>query len=96
MVLAGVRQDGDRHIFLVQNWWAHKQFFEVDEAYLQSSNTSFVFVKTPQPNIREEFQRDVRIGFTLRVSHDLPLRAQKQGPIPGAPYFRSVPLHVQG
>jgi len=45
-----VRADGARH-FLVQNWWANKQFVEMSEDYLKQCDGLLVFIKTLQTAI---------------------------------------------
>jgi hypothetical protein len=56
MVLVGTRTDqaGERH-FLLQNWWATKQFIDVDETYLNRCNAMIYYVVTPQDLIPEHF-----------------------------------------
>ena len=44
MAVVGHREEGGTHYFLLQNWWAGKQFVEVSEEYLDSSGASFSFV----------------------------------------------------
>ena len=47
MAVVGYREEGGTHHFLLQNWWAGKQFVEVSEEYLSSSGTSVSFVTAP-------------------------------------------------
>ena len=48
MLLVGHRQESDKKLLLLQNWWRSKQFIEVDAEYLESTRTILYFVKTPQ------------------------------------------------
>lgn len=49
MVLIGTREDEQGHTrYLLQNWWAGKQFVEVDHLYLEGSDAFGVFTKTQQ------------------------------------------------
>ena len=53
MVIIGYRTEINEHgqqiyYFLLQHWWITKQFVEMDEDYLEASNATITFVKTPQ------------------------------------------------
>ena len=56
MVLIGVRQEGSRKVFLLQNWWRRKQFVEVSDAYLSACDARIVFVRTPQTGLSDLMQ----------------------------------------
>ena len=52
MVLIGVREDAHgKKYYLVQNFWAKKQFLEISVEYLAASVSTIYFVSTPQPSI---------------------------------------------
>jgi hypothetical protein len=55
MLLIGVRVEGDTRRFLLQNWWRHCQFVEVDLEYLESciysKYSSATIVTTPQSSV---------------------------------------------
>ena len=55
MLVVGHRQEGGSTRLLVQNWWRHKPFIEVDTAYLASTESQLYFALTPQPTIPEQF-----------------------------------------
>ncbi|KAJ9464891.1 hypothetical protein DIPPA_26418 [Diplonema papillatum] len=44
MAVVGHRKEGNKHYFLLQNWWIEKQFVEVSQDYLASSGASVSFV----------------------------------------------------
>jgi len=58
MTLVGYKYTNGSLVFLLQNWWVHKQFVEVDEAYLEKSRALITFVKTPQDCIPSKFEFD--------------------------------------
>ena len=55
MVLVGWRKEGEKLFFLLQNWWASKQFVEIDDVYLQKSTAIITFIETPQESIPGTF-----------------------------------------
>ena len=54
MVMVGYKEEDDRHIFLLQNWWLHKQFVEVDSEYLMDCEATLHWVVTEQPSIPDK------------------------------------------
>ena len=56
MVLIGVRTEGDRKVFLLQNWWRKKQFIEVSDTYLMACDARVAFVQTPQTRLPADLQ----------------------------------------
>jgi len=59
MMLAGHRLDaGGKLVLLLQNWWADKQFVEIDEEYFRKCFGLLHFVTTPQPFIPSSFSFD--------------------------------------
>ncbi len=56
MVLIGVREEGSRKVFLLQNWWRRKQFVEVSDAYLSACDARIAFVRTPQTGLSDLLQ----------------------------------------
>eukprot|EP00300_Choanocystis_sp_HF-7_P028211 c33648_g1_i1.p1 GENE.c33648_g1_i1~~c33648_g1_i1.p1 ORF type:complete len:273 (+),score=25.49 c33648_g1_i1:3-821(+) len=78
MVLVGTRVDegGTRH-FLLQNWWASKQFIDVDETYLDHCCNALVYyVGTPQHRIPERFP--VHFSNFVHNVFDTPERDKKE------------------
>lgn len=61
MLIVGMRMDGDTLKFLLQNWWADKQFVEVSYYYLRQCSRPGVisFVNTPQKEIPSVFETKV-------------------------------------
>jgi hypothetical protein len=57
MVIIGVRMEGTSKVFLVQNWWAKKQFVEMDEEYMESCEGIPMFVETRQTEIPKQFDQ---------------------------------------
>ena len=55
MAVVGHREEGGTHHFLLQNWWAGKQFVEVSEEYLDSSGASVSFVTAPVCEIHAKY-----------------------------------------
>ena len=56
MMLIGARVDeNENQWFLLQNWWAAKQFVEVDVEYMERASPTIFFVKTPQTAIPTKF-----------------------------------------
>jgi hypothetical protein len=56
MVLIGVREEGSRKVFLLQNWWKRKQFVEVSDTYLSACDARIAFVRTPQTGLSDLLQ----------------------------------------
>eukprot|EP00050_Salpingoeca_kvevrii_P004545 m.255373 g.255373 ORF g.255373 m.255373 type:complete len:141 (-) comp11011_c0_seq20:332-754(-) len=55
MVIVGFkRPENGKLLFLVQNWWAQKQFVVMDENYLQACGGSLAAIETPQRNVPDE------------------------------------------
>ncbi len=54
MVMVGYKFEENRHIFLLQNWWLHKQFVEVDSEYLADCDPVLHWVITEQPSIPDK------------------------------------------
>jgi hypothetical protein len=66
MVLVGTRTDqaGKRH-FLLQNWWAKKQFVDVDIDYMLHCKGKIYFVTTRQTHIPSKYvTQDAHYGET--------------------------------
>jgi hypothetical protein len=62
MVLIGVRIDeAGNKFFLLQNWWAQRQFIEVSLSYLEQSNATLYYVKTPQTS----FPPNVKVNWVI-------------------------------
>ena len=54
MVMVGYKYEDNKHIFLLQNWWLHKQFVEVDIEYLADCDANLHWVVTEQPSIPDQ------------------------------------------
>jgi len=68
MALVGHRTDAAGKVFyLLQNWWKHKQFVEVDEEYLENSGATIYFIKTPQTEIPTNFPKQFGKFFELEL-----------------------------
>lgn len=52
------RSTVDNQFFLLQNWWAEKQFVEVDLSYLAGTGATLSFIITPQMGIPSNFTSD--------------------------------------
>jgi hypothetical protein len=61
MLLIGVRMEAGSPRFLLQNWWRHCQFVEVDTDYMQSSLTLPYLVTTPQTFVPAGFAQEARL-----------------------------------
>eukprot|EP00039_Didymoeca_costata_P025900 m.14497 g.14497 ORF g.14497 m.14497 type:complete len:110 (-) comp5110_c0_seq2:152-481(-) len=70
MVLIGARKSEGKHYFLLQNWWKTKQFVEVDEEYLEYSQATVYFIKTPQTAIPSKLP--VNSGHFFETAVDKP------------------------
>jgi hypothetical protein len=55
MLLVGVRTQGNKKVFLLQNWWAKQQFVEVSSDYFTTCKGQIAFVETPQTRIPSAF-----------------------------------------
>ena len=76
MIIVGVRdkEDGSK-VFLLQNWWAKKQFVEVDQAYVEKCGGRPLFVITPQEEIPQHFDTNLEMyGETsLDLAEEYPM-----------------------
>ncbi|KAJ9436999.1 Synaptobrevin-like protein YKT6 [Diplonema papillatum] len=54
MAVVGHRKEGNKHYFLLQNWWIEKQFVEVSQDYLASSGQKILSEKTTHGGVSEE------------------------------------------
>eukprot|EP00039_Didymoeca_costata_P015588 m.268106 g.268106 ORF g.268106 m.268106 type:complete len:254 (-) comp16254_c0_seq2:156-917(-) len=79
MVLMGARESEGKRYFLLQNWWKHKQFVEVDEEYLERSAATVFFVKTPQTAIPHKLP--VNSGHYFETAVDKPESYPREGNI---------------
>ena len=48
MLLIGVRKEGRSYRFLLQNWWRHLQFLEMDKDTLVNSDSRVFSIHSPQ------------------------------------------------
>jgi hypothetical protein len=55
MLLVGIRTQGQKKVFLLQNWWAKKQFVEVSSEYFTACKGQITFVETRQTRIPSAF-----------------------------------------
>ncbi len=59
MIMIGFREDQGKRYFLLQNWWAKKQFIEVDFEYQNECNPLLSYVETPQDHIPFDLEKHV-------------------------------------
>lgn len=80
MSLVGVRDAERGREFMLQNWWADKQFVVVDEEYLRACGVQRVwFVTTPQTRLRDEVKRAlIFVQRSLETDVDVPEVAEQE------------------
>ena len=87
MAVVGHREEGGTHHFLLQNWWAGKQFVEVSEEYLSSSGTSVSFVTAPVCQIPAKYP-------TVSGAHAMEMEDLGESVLEG-PLFHKVAINAE-
>ena len=88
MAVVGHREEGGTHYFLLQNWWAGKQFVEVSEEYLSSSRVSVSFVTAPVCQIPAKYP-------TVSGAHAMEMEDLGESMLEGGPFFHKVAINAE-